>query len=269
MKANVRYISFANLIFLLLLIGAGATSGAVSEIAYICAYALPCVFVFWLCKGCFKSPLDDFKLKKEGASVAALAAPTVALTIGLAALTSFIMESAGAETEKISTEPHFVYSLVTLALVPALLEELLFRYLPMKLLLPNSPRTCILLSAVMFSAAHMSVQSFVYAFFAGVAFMTLNVISKSMLPSLIIHFINNVLSVALAYFGDGSGFKIGFFVTFGLLLCGSLVMIILKRREIFSQIKGAFAKGDGGFIGFSPLAFLVPCAFIAVVNLMG
>ena len=270
MRANVRYISFANLIFLLLLIGAGSASGVTAEFLMLCAYVLPCALVFFFARGCFKQPLEDLKLKKEGAFLTAvLIAPALAVIIGLFMLTALIMEGAGVQVERISTEPSFIYSLASLALVPAVLDELVFRYLPMKLLLPHSPRVCVLLSAAMFSAAHMSVQSFAYAFFAGVIFMTVNVISRSMLPSLIMHFMNNALSISLSYFGDALGFKIGFFVIFGLLLCCSLVVIALKRREIFLKIKGAFAKGNSGFFGLSPLAFLVPCVFIAIADLIG
>lgn len=265
MRDNIKCLSLGNLIFFLLMIGASVTSGATSDIIYIGAFILPIVLVMVLKKSHFADPLDGIRLKKEGLDVSvALGIPCILGVVGISFLTNFIIESLGGSVEQISTEPHFVESILSLALVPALAEELLFRYLPMKMLYPTSPRLCVLLSAAMFSAAHMDVQIFGYAFLAGVVFMVADIAAGSVIPSLIIHFINNILSVSFVYFGDEPAFKISIIVMFSLLFACSVAVFVIKRKRIIPKILSAFSKGEDVGIVLAPLAFIVPCVAIAI-----
>ena len=265
MRDNIKCLSLGNLIFFLLMVGASVTSGISSDFIYMGAFILPAVLVMWLKKDYFKKPFDGVTINKEGLDVSfALGVPCILCVVGISFLTKLIVESFGGAAQQISTEPHFMSSVLTLALVPAVAEELLFRYLPLKLLYPSSPRLCVLLSAVMFSAAHMSLESFGYAFFAGVVFMVADIAAGSVIPSLVIHFINNVLSVSLAYYWDEKAFKIGLIVMFGLLSACSVAVFIVKRKKIISKILSAFSAGEEVGFSLAPLAFIVPCVAVAI-----
>lgn len=269
MKKRIKYITFADFMFVLLLILAGSFAGAASDLLYFGAYAVPIFLIIFLFREEFASPYDKIKIKKGGGLAAiTFGSPTILAVMGIAALTSEVIEGLGGEVEKISTVPHFVYSVLLLALAPAIVEELLFRYVPMKLIADRSPRACVLFSAVMFSASHLSLQSIPYAFFAGVVFMAVDIIADSVLPSVILHFLNNFLSVSFAYFGKEMWFEIGIIVIFSLLLALSLVLFIVKRKKLISEIRAAFSAGER-FSGFAFAAvFVLCCLFIAASKFM-
>lgn len=268
MKRVIKYITLADLVFLVMMVCAGFLSGALSEAFMVLAYALPFLLLVILGREYFADPLEGIKIKKGGALLPlTLGPPTVLCVMGIAALTSLVIQTLGGNVEGIPTEPSFIYSFLLLALAPALLEELLFRYMPMKMLLPHSGRACVWLSAVMFAAAHTSLQSIPYAFFAGVLFMVMDIAAGSVLPSVILHFINNILSVSIAYYGAEKWFKIFVFVIFGLLICLSLTIFIVKRKKVILEIRQAFSRGESYGNQLTPLAFIIPCLVLAVAAL--
>ena len=85
--------------------------------------------------------------------------------------------------------------LIIHALLPSFLEEMLFRYLPMKLIAPYSRRLCILLSSAYFALIHFNLFQIPYALLAGLVFITVDLWADSVLPSFILHLLNNVISV--------------------------------------------------------------------------
>ena len=269
MRTNIKYLTGAYLLFLVLLLCSSYASGIFSEIVYYSSFILPVFAVIYLKKSAFENPFDIVKIKKERLDTAlALSLPGIGVIMGISALTTLIFDAFGLPIEEVSTEPHFLLSVLNLALLPAIGEELLFRYLPMKLILPHSPRVCVLLSAVMFSMAHTSIEAFAYAFAAGVFFMVIDICSGSILPSVIAHFINNVISLMLIYFDDNNRLIIGFYVMFSLLLIISLVYFALKRKKIISKIYAAFSAGEPMGADLVPLAFILPCLLLAIENLL-
>jgi len=267
MRSTVKYLTLGNLIFLVLVFAAGALSGALSEVVYYAAFLLPALLLIILKRDYFSDPLDGVRVKADGLLLSAtLAAPTIAVIMVISFATTVVLALLGLEPEQISTEPSFAVSALTLAVTPAIAEELLFRYIPMKLLLPHSGRVCVLLSAVMFSAAHTSFESFPFALFAGVIFMMIDISARSILPSVILHFTNNILSVAFAYFGEQVLFIIGVFVILGLLIAASLAVFLVKKDEIISQIRAVFSSGEPYGRDLVPLAFIIPCIAIAILD---
>ena len=92
-------------------------------------------------------------------------------------------------------EGGFFEAALRYALLTAVLEELIFRYLPMRLLAHRSPRAALLLSSLFFSLVHCDLFQMPYALFAGAVFMILDLAANSVIPSLVIHFLNNLHTV--------------------------------------------------------------------------
>ncbi len=265
MRKNIKHLTFSSLIFLVLMAVSGASSGWISEVLYVLSFAAPVLFLLWYRKDELGSPTEYLTPGGRGMlTFVALGAPTVVLVIGISYLTSLLIKAVTGVEQTISTDEPFFLALLLSALLPAVLEEMLFRYLPMKLLLPLSPRVCVLFSAVVFAVAHRSLFSLVYAFAAGVLFMVMDVAAKSVWPSVILHFINNALSLSLAYFGNSSGVVIGIFVTLGLLLCLSLAVFIAFGRKVGSEIRYALSGGVPYGTDLVPLFFIIPCLLFAV-----
>ena len=158
--------------------------------------------------------------------------------------------------------------LVSHALAPALLEEALFRYIPMKLLLPYSKRTCIVYSSLCFAFIHCSLAQMPYAFVAGIIFMIVDVALDSVWPSVILHFINNAASVIMMkYCNDTVSASI--FLSVLLLLCAVSVFFIFKKKQNYKKmLKTALGKGQGGAVTYAPFALAAICLYIAVASII-
>lgn len=88
--------------------------------------------------------------------------------------------------------------LITYAILPAIAEEILFR----GILLNNTEEgagsiRAILLSGFCFSLYHGSVEQTIYQFICGCLFALLAVRSRSVTPTVVIHFLNNALIIVL------------------------------------------------------------------------
>ncbi len=93
---------------------------------------------------------------------------------------------------------HIIFALLVIAVLPAVCEELFFRGL-----LLNTSRggtgdiTAIFLCGLCFSLYHGNPEQTVYQFICGCAFAFLAVRSRSVTPSVLIHFINNAIIIIL------------------------------------------------------------------------
>ena len=89
--------------------------------------------------------------------------------------------------------------LATMALLPAIVEEFVFRGLIFHGLKKRNPFWAIMISAFLFGMVHMNVNQFLYAFAMGVFFAMIAYATNSMWPSMIMHFIYNAQSIILSY----------------------------------------------------------------------
>lgn len=140
-------------------------------------------------------------------------------------------------------------AMLVIAVLPAILEEGLFR----GVVLNNAEGEVgsvrvIFLVGLLFSLYHGSVEQTVYQFICGCLFALLAVRSRSILPTMIIHFINNALILALYSFGclDAAGNliisstgNIIITVLSALCLVGAVVWLVLDKN-----VKGDMVKGE-------------------------
>ena len=91
---------------------------------------------------------------------------------------------------------HLVLDVIGTAIVPAISEELLFRGLILVALLPYGKKTAILGSSVMFAIMHQNIGQIVYTFGMGIVLALIVVKTQSVWGAIILHFLNNLFSVA-------------------------------------------------------------------------
>ena len=96
--------------------------------------------------------------------------------------------------------------------------------------------------------------------------MLIDIGSGSVIPSVVLHFLNNFLSLTFSYWGDIPTVKICLIVILSLLLCGSLAIFIAFRKRIISKITEAFSAGEPYCSDPMPLLFIIPCAAFAVLE---
>ena len=102
--------------------------------------------------------------------------------------------------------------LVLTPLVPAIVEELMFRGIILRGLMQYGKTTAIVLSSMMFALAHRNAQQFIYQFLLALAIGLLVVETKNMFLGMLAHFINNLfasVSVISLYGYAGEGVSAG------------------------------------------------------------
>lgn len=277
MKRAVKILTVLDILFILLLSLSGSTSGVFRDILYLLAFWLPLLLGVRASAG-FKREREGraglaegepvgIGLSREGArTFLPLVVPTVALVFVAAFLTSALLGLLGYTPSAVPDQP-FAIQLLVHALAPAIFEELLFRYLPIKLLYGYSPRGCVLISALYFALIHLDIFKMPYAFIAGVLFVMIDLACDSILPSLIIHFVNNAASLVTMKFGHIPNFLMVFYVSFGALAVISLVFVFIGRRKYLSAVKEVLKKGELSY-DYSPVMLSLLCVGVALINLI-
>ncbi len=110
-----------------------------------------------------------------------------------------------------STSPEFIVekttlgiflSVINFSLVPALTEEFIFRGIVLNSARPYGKTFAIFSSAFLFGLVHGNLEQFVFAFITGMFFSYVTLLTESLLPSVIIHFLNNFMADILNIFQD-------------------------------------------------------------------
>lgn len=233
MKADLRFILCLDLTFVLLLILSGSLTGVVSELIYYAAFALPLLLYFFLAdRGGEKGAHISLKPNRRSFMlIGGFCAPIVEAVFVISALTTLLLTSLGLENGVEGIE-RITFPLLLSALLPAVLEELLFRYVPLSILEKRSPVYAISVSAVLFALVHLNLFQLPYALFAGAAFALLDLAAGSIWPSLIIHLVNNTAS--LIWMRCAADSPSPFLITLGACTVLSLVFAAVFHRQIRS-----------------------------------
>ena len=252
---------------LLLLSGlavSGALDGIWADIAYIAAFVLPTVLGLYLGKR-LGLKRGKVAISRRGMSfLLPIIFPAVLFIIGISVLTSFVLSKTGAENS-VTLYPTFAENLIRHAIIPAVLEEALFRYLAISLMAEENRRGCILISSVTFALIHCNLFQIPYAAFAGIIFVTLDIILDSPIPSIILHMVNNTASVISLYY-QKEGAVI---ITVSALALISLAFVIPKRREYISEIKRVFENESKYKLSSSLILIVLPTLIVSILNIIG
>ncbi len=97
------------------------------------------------------------------------------------------------------TPIEFVFDILTVAILPALFEEFVFRGVLLASLLPFGRSFAIVASAIIFASVHGSIEQIGFAFVYGVIFAFVAVKTGSLLTGIVMHFLNNAFSCIVDY----------------------------------------------------------------------
>lgn len=161
-------------------------------------------------------------------------------------LFTFFMNSAGLDPTvdtsfTTSTPFDIVLYFVTVALIPALVEEFLFRGVVLGTLKKYSGALAIVVSGTLFGLLHGNFYQIPFTIPVGIILGYVCIKSNSMLPGIIIHFFNNALSVLYdvlsqnAWFTDNINILIITLITLIAAILGivSAIIIIKKKTDYF------------------------------------
>jgi membrane protease YdiL (CAAX protease family) len=106
-----------------------------------------------------------------------------------------------------------------------------------------------------------------YAFVAGVLFMVIDVALGSIWPSVILHFLNNAISiVSMKYCSDLP--RVIIFISLMLLISLASLIVLYRRRTEYKELfVGALDKGEGLSTTYAPFALAIICCLVAAASI--
>jgi membrane protease YdiL (CAAX protease family) len=278
MREAVKTVTFVDIVFVLLLGISASIPGILGRLLYYASFIALVLIGFYSSdnlktkreevKG-VREPNDkllEFDLKRA-AALTPLVFPVVLVIFTVSAITSMILSRFGVPSPEIA-QKGIIEMIFVHALVPAVFEEALFRYIPMKLLLPYSKRWCVVYSALCFSLIHCNFYQMPYAFVAGILLMSINVALGSVWPSLIIHFLNNLASCIWMKYCTGPSSSIIFTATLILISLVSAALVYLKRDKYKEAFHGVFSSAESCPIDYSPILLVVITLTLAAASIL-
>lgn len=156
-------------------------------------------------------------------------------------MVSFIDFAPLFQDDPLSTPVRVLMTFISIAIVPALSEEFLFRGCILSNLLPYGKNTAILFSALLFALMHGNFAQFFYTFIAGIVLGAVYVKTDSIWAPTFIHLFNNFYSVIqqVVYEQNAKDAQIGKILTvldltivcFGLAIGGWFLYKTLRSAE--------------------------------------
>ena len=222
-------------------------NGLVSSVSFFVTGIIYCFVTL-------KRPSDIFPFDRIGGRYAAMiitAGLALCLMSNLAAslmtdvFGMFGLQNTGGEVLEDGAKPSVLLYYLSVAVMPAFAEEFAFRGVILGSLRKYSDALALVVSSAMFALMHGNFVQIPFTFCCGLVFGFAAIKTNSLLPSIVMHFLNNGLSVTydvLTSYGTVSdeiatlGYGLIFVVT------GALALIFM--RKIIAQKPDMFAFGD-------------------------
>ena len=155
-----------------------------------------------------------------------------------------ILSSAGADSaEDVNTYP-LILSLVVFAVVPAVVEEFVFRGVILGAYSKVDVKAGIVISSLFFALLHFSFGSVMYGFFFGLLFAVIRLSTGNLVYTIIMHCLFNTINVLMSYMRLDEIPAVVVFIVFAVALFGfiTLVMYFFSRNTIDTHMSRSEGK---------------------------
>lgn len=236
MKKALTQLIFADCLFVLLLSLSSFLGNSLEWPLYAAAFVVPTLLLLGIERE------EDLRIpvfSRSSVSVLSISLvfPIILIIFTMSFLTGLIMGAVGVEWVGNDLSGNIFFVIAVSAFAPAIFEEMLFRYIPLRLLGGYSKRLTVIYSAILFALAHGNAFQIPYAFVAGIMFMTIDIAMGSILPSVTIHFLNNILSIVWQRGGDSQTFVFVFLASLVLAALVSAIVICFNRKRFKDAFK--------------------------------
>ena len=166
-----------------------------------------------------------------------------------------------------------VIFIVAHALLAPILEELLFRFLILERLRRYGDVFAVIVSAFLFMVLHASFSSMAYSFVSGVVFGLVAVLTGSVLCPMILHLVNNAISVAMILLSPQITSQIADLIYVYILVIFAAISLIafiaIKKANAFkltfsSPMLRAARKASIVFSSFPMIIFMIMAVYLAI-----
>lgn len=124
---------------------------------------------------------------------------TVVISVFFSMILSYFGYVGGGSSQGASSWSEFLVSIILIAVLPAIGEEFLHRGLLINGLSKLGIKKTIIYSSLLFGLMHMNIGQFFYASIIGAVIGMVAIFSRSIIPAIIVHFMNNAISVYLDF----------------------------------------------------------------------
>ncbi len=131
----------------------------------------------------------------------------------------------------VNTSLSFALNLFSIAVLPALLEEMIWRGYILRVLRAHGDGFAVVISALLFGLMHGNLRQIPFAFIVGLCLGFLYVCTNNIWIPVIVHFLNNGISVVMEYvsfsLSETALSWLYVYVIYGLITVGLLAVLIL------------------------------------------
>ena len=238
----------------------------VKGILYAAAFLVPVCFFAFVSRREARVPLDlQLTLPRE---TPLYIFAVMAIVSAAGYFNSWLLDAVdyGAFTEELifdmgaMTNVELILTFFTLSVVPGFVEELLFRGVILKNLLPFGKTAAVVASAVLFGVMHQNAGQLLYATVAGLALGYVFVKTQSFWCCVLAHICNNFLSILTLAIGQ----RVVEDRATGVLLCISLAVLVLGLVAVVClalQVRGEQGRSENDDESILPLARRVKLFF--------
>ena len=137
------------------------------------------------------------------------------------------------------------------------------------MLAPYSKKNAIFISSFLFAFAHCNLFQIPYALIAGFILGTLTLATGSIIPSIVLHFLNNGLSVIMLKYAQSPWVMLAFYIALSALVLMSAVVFFLRRRRYLCQLKEVLFGKERLSLPSGAVIFIVMTSILGVINFVG
>lgn len=158
-----------------------------------------------------------------------------------------------------------VLAILVIAVLPAIMEETVFRSLMLSSMKKLGTVWCVLICGLLFSLVHHSPAQTVYQFICGCVFALVAIRSDSVLPTVVSHFLNNAFVIIMCRLGFADTvLPMPFYIVSGVFFVASMVYLIFIDKS--GGEKGT--KGKGTFFAAAAVGIIYN-VILWIVELVG
>ena len=155
-----------------------------------------------------------------------------------------ILSNAGADSaEDVNTYP-ILLSVIVFAVVPAVVEEFVFRGMILGAYSKVDVRMGVIISSLFFALLHFSFGSVLYGFFFGLLFAVIRIATDNLIYTMIMHCLFNLINVLMSYMklGEVPGTVIAITFTMAIMLFITLIILFFRKNKIDIRLSHSEGK---------------------------
>lgn len=164
-----------------------------------------------------------------------------------------------------------ILSFIYIAVLPAIFEEFYVRGAVLSFSKKYGEVFAVIASALLFAAIHMNISQAIFAFLAGVIFAMLTLKTNSIVPSMLLHFLNNGYSAFELIFHENKVVLMSINLIYLLLIIVGIIAIIVflvKSRKTLCKHAIKIKNDKDIIFMFKDYTLILACILVIVMSIV-